>query len=113
MSPLQSQDLTPTLSQLKLLTSKNNEKVEIIKVVASKWEHIGVLMDFDSTGSYLDLVKKRCGERSPEECCIALFQHWLRGNGKPSCTWGTVTEFLKDIGYPTLALNVNDIVRQF
>lgn len=100
---LQSLDGRPKLAQLKFLPSTNGDKLSIINEVASKWEGIGVLMDFDDTGTQLELIRRSRGDRSPESCCLALFQYWLQGNGKGPHTWVTVIELLEDVGHRELA----------
>lgn len=74
--------------------------------VAPKWEKIGAALDFDKTGSQLSLIQKQCGDRNPEECCKAVFVHWLKKNGRQPYTWQTIFDILQDVEYTKLAQEV-------
>ncbi len=74
--------------------------------MASKWENVCIALDFDSTGSQVALIRKQCGDRNPEECCKAVFMHWLKRNGRQPYTWETVCDVLEEIEYSKLAQKV-------
>ena len=100
----------PTLTELTSL-SLNGEKINIITSVASSWEEICILMEFDSIGNHLNLVKKKFGGSDPIACCRDIFQHWLQGNGKLPTTWRTLTELLEDIGCSELSKTIRRAIR--
>ena len=90
------------MAQLKLLKTTDGGRVTIIQSLAPKWKNFGDLLDFDAEGERLDLIEAKCGSNDPEACCREMFQHWLKGNGKPA-TWDTLLELLEDCDCKHLA----------
>ena len=52
-------------------------------------------MNFDRTGAKIESINQKY-RGDPEDCCCAMFQHWLSGNGVRPCSWGTLIELLED-----------------
>jgi hypothetical protein len=95
----------PRLAQLKVWRpSSNDRKIEIIKTVASRWQDIGDLLDFDATGQTLQNIN--ANERTVELCCRAMFQHWLEGNGVQPISWATLLRILDDCDFGALAADI-------
>ena len=101
----------PTLAQLTLLkNSSKSKKVEIIKSVTPKWRDFGSLLDFDEAGTHLELLEAQYAGRNTVDCCRAMFQHWLQGNGVEA-TWDKLVELLTDSQMSTLASDVEEILK--
>ena len=86
-------DATPTLAMLSVLKIRDGKKIQIIKRMATHWRKIGFLMDFDETGTQLDII----GKNHPfdaEACCQAVFKHWVKGNGIRPCSWRKLIELI-------------------
>ena len=75
--------------------------------MAPRWLDLVVLLDFDRTGAMLELIKKT-HSADPKECCRAMFQHWLDGNGVRPCSWHKLIELLKDCDHEALAQDIQD-----
>ena len=88
-------DSPPTIAQLLRLKTAAGEKVRIISRLAPSWRNLGYIMNFDSTGAKIESIEKKY-RGDPEDCCRAMFQHWLSGNGVRPCSWGTLIELLED-----------------
>ena len=52
-------------------------------------------MNFDPTGAEIESIDQKY-RGDPKDCCRAMFQHWLSGNGVRPCSWGTLIELLED-----------------
>ena len=61
-------------------------------------------MDFDVDGTQLRIIEKHY-HNDPEECCRAMFQYWLTGNGVKR-SWSTLIELLKDCDEDLLAKDI-------
>ena len=79
---------------LSLLKTPDGKKIKIMTRLAPHWRKLGLLMDFDDTGTQLDIIYMKY-RGDPEECCEAMFQHWLKGNGVTPCSWRTLIENLR------------------
>ena len=85
----------PTIAQLSLLKTADGRKIKIISRLAPSWRDLGYIMNFDPTGAEIQSTEQQyCGV--PKDCCRAMFQHWLSGNGVRPCSWGTLIELLED-----------------
>ena len=96
-------DCSPSLAKLKLLQSHGG-KIKIIKRLSPNWKGLGDLLDFDDDGTQLRIIEKRY-PNDPEECCRAMFQYWLAGNGV-KCSWSSLIELLKDCDEEVLAKDI-------
>jgi hypothetical protein len=94
-------DAVPTLARLSVLKS-NGKKIKIIKEMAPFWKKLGILMDFDDKGTELATFEVK-NRGDPEECCRAIFQHWMNGNGVRPCSWRKLIELIDDCGQVVLA----------
>ena len=88
-------DSPPTIAQLLLLKTAAGGKIRIISRLAPHWRDLGYIMNFDDTGAEIETIKQKY-HGDPKECCRAMFQHWLNGNGVRPCSWGTLIELLED-----------------
>ena len=88
-------DTQPTLAQLLLLKTADGKKIKIISELAPCWRDLGFLMNFDLRGKEVETIEQKY-RGDPKNCCRAMFQHWLDGNGVRPCTWGTLIELLED-----------------
>ena len=88
-----------------MLKSADGKKIRIIKSMARDWRQLGILLDFDSSGTELDIIDKR-HHSDPELCCQAMFQHWLKGNGKEPHTWRNLIELIDDCDHEVLAKEI-------
>lgn len=98
----------PTLQELILIKVNKNGKninIKIIESVAPKWKVLAGLLSFDSTGRKLELIEATYQKDGPVACCQAMFQHWLKGNGREP-TWKVLIELLHDIDESELANQV-------
>ena len=98
-------DAQPTIAKLSLLKTRDRKKLKILTRVAPFWRRLGLLMDFDESGTQLDIIDaKHRGD--PEACCEAVFRHWLKGNGLTPCSWRTLIELLDDFDEEVLAQEI-------
>ena len=88
-------DATPTLGKLSVLRTAEGQKIKVIESVAPLWQSLGDLLEFDSSGSKLRLIKAT-HPNDPKACCRDMFQHWLDGNGVRPCSWRKLIELLED-----------------
>ena len=88
-------DSQPTIAQLLLLKTAADGKIKIISQLAPHWRDLGYIMNFDPTGAEIEAIEQKY-RGDPKECCRAMFQHWLNGNGVRPCLWGTLIELLED-----------------
>ena len=87
-------DSQPTIAQLSLLKTADR-KIRIILRLAPHWRDLGYIMNFDNTGAEIETIEQKY-RGDPKDCCRAMFQHWLNGNGIRPCSWGTLIELLED-----------------
>ena len=66
------------------------------------WQTLGDQLDFDKSGSKLELIKAE-HPNNPVACCRAMFQHWINGNGITPCSWRMLIELLEDCNQQVLA----------
>ena len=97
-------DTEPTLSMLTSLETSDGEQIHIIKSLAPNWQRLGRLMDFDRDGTQLECIRK--DNKGPEDCCAAMFQHWLKGNGQGPISWYKLIELLKHCDEKRLARKI-------
>ena len=98
----------PTLQELTLIKVNKNGKninIKIIDSVAPEWKTLAALFNFDKTGQNLKLIEAKYQKEGPVACCQAMFQYWLKGNGKEP-TWKVLIELLHDIDESELASQV-------
>ena len=94
-----SSDSKPTLAKLSSLKAS---KIQVIKRVAPRWYDLGSLLDFDDSGTELDIIKEK-HRSDPVNCSRAMFQHWVKGNGRGPHTWRTLIELLEESDHKVLA----------
>ena len=96
-------DAKPSLGKLSLLRTAQG-KVKIIERVAPFWQRLGDQLEFDNNGSKLATIKT--DHSTSEDCCRAMFQHWLSGNGLTPCSWRTLIGLLNDLDEVVLAQDI-------
>ena len=62
-------------------------------------------MNFDQTGSEVETIERKY-RSDPKDCCCAMFQHWLNGNGVSPCSWRKLIELLDDLDQEVLAQEI-------
>ena len=104
-------DTRPTLLQLTHLVTPSGKMVRIIESIAAKWKVVGIHLDFDPTGSTIDLIGAR-HPSDPEVCCIEMMQKWLGGRGRQPANWATLVRVLRDASteFSVLAGDVEQVV---
>ena len=100
-------DATPTLAKLSVLRAAGGKKIQIIKKLTPSWRGLGILLDFDESGTQLDIIDSKY-HSDPEACCQAMFQYWVKGNGVRPCSWNTLIELLEDCDQQGLAKDIQD-----
>ena len=103
-------DAAPTLAKLSVLRAAGGKKIQIIKRLAPNWRGLGILLDFDETGTQLDVIEK-AHPMDPVGCCQAMFQHWVKGNGVRPCSWNTLIELLDDCDQQALAKEIQEALQ--
>ena len=98
-------DAQPSLAQLQLLKTADGKKIRIISRLAPHWNDLGVLMNFDQTGSEIETIEQKY-RGDPKNCCRAVFKHWLDGNGVIPCSWRRLIELLDDLDQEVLAQEI-------
>ena len=102
-------DDMPTLAALFMLQTPQGKKIHIIKRMAPFWRDLGSLMDFDESGSEVVIIEgKHRGD--PKDCCRAVFQHWVNGNGVKPCSWRKLIELIKDCEQEMLAEEIQMVL---
>ena len=94
---------------MSLLTTPEGKNIRIIKTISPVWKDLGDLLDFDDNGTELDIIAKE-HPLDPKACCRAMFQHWLKGNGRIPCTWRTMVKLIKDTNQETLAEDIETLL---
>ena len=95
-------DAQPTITELSLLKTADGKKIKIIATLAPNWRDLGFLMNFDHRGTEIETIEKKC-RGDPKDCCRAMFQHWLSGNGVRPCSWRKLIELINDCDQEVLA----------
>ena len=103
-------DAEPTLTELYQLKSVDG-KVQVIKRVAPCWYDLGILFNFDKSGTQLEIIKAEY-RNEPVPCCRAMFQYWLKGNGRGPHSWRTLIELLEDSDLEVLAREVRNALKK-
>ena len=98
-------DSQPTIAELTLLKQADGKKIKIIASLAPLWRDLGFLMNFDQRGTEVETIEKKY-RGDPKECCCAMFQHWLNGNGVRPCSWHKLIELIDDIDQEVLAQEI-------
>ena len=98
-------DSQSSLSELLLLKTADGKKIKIISELAPSWRDVGYLMNFDLRGKEIETIdQKHHGD--PKNCCRAMFQHWLDGNGVTPYSWRTLIGLLDDLDQEVLAREI-------
>ena len=98
-------DSQPTIDNLLLLKTTDGKKIKIISELASSWRDLGFHMKFDERGKELKTIEKK-HHGDPKDCCCAVFQHWLDGNGVSPHSWRTLIGLLEDLDQVVLAQEI-------
>ena len=98
-------DNIPSLGKLRSLSTAQGTKIKIIPAVASRWQELGDMMEFDKSGNELKRIKEE-HQGDVKECCRAMFQHWINGNGEIPCSWRNLIAILEDCEFEELASNL-------
>ena len=109
---LSTSDAKPTLAKLMLLKSADKKQINVIDRLAPDWNHFGILVDFDDEGievKHIDMTH----DGDPKACCLAMFQHWFRGNGRKLLSWRTLIELLEHLDLNVLASEVQNALKVF
>ena len=80
-------------------------KIKIISRVAPFWRELGFLMNFDKSGTEINTIDQKY-RGDPKDCCRAMFQHWLNGNGVKPCSWHKLIELIDDCDQEALAKEI-------
>ena len=99
-------DDPPSLGKLSVLRTAEGEKIKIIEAVAPQWLVLGDLLEFDSRGIKLELIRAT-HPTDPLACCKDMLQHWLDGHGVRPCSWRKLIELLQDCDLAELAKQVH------
>jgi hypothetical protein len=102
----------PRLALLGKLTTRDGQRIEIIKTIAPRWQDIAVHLDFDPTGLTLRQIQADEGGKGVKSCCRAMFQYWLEGNGRKPVSWDTLLEILEDCNYGALAAQIKSTLQE-
>ena len=97
------------MAKLIVLKQANGKKIRIIKRLAAYWRKLGLILDFDESGSQLDIIEQKC-RGDPEECCREMLQYWLKGNGVKPCSWRTLIELLEDCDQQALSEEIQEAI---
>lgn len=100
-------DEKPTLGKLRILKAANQNKINVIKKISSKWIEFGDVLEFSDDSINFDSIKEKCGN-DPEKCCREIFDFWIKGNGVQPCTWGKLIELLDMIDESNLAEEIKN-----
>ena len=73
--------------------------------MAPKWHHFGDLLNFDSDGRNIEVIREKY-RGDPEGGCKAMFQWWLQGNGTEPLTWRNLVQLLDKFGEKRLAAGI-------
>ncbi len=90
------------------ITLKKLQRFGIIEKTAPDWEKITIALELDDDGHKIDTIKRDCWGLGVQTCCLQAFQLWLKGKGKQPVTWATLVGCLEDVGYNTLADEIQE-----
>ena len=76
-----------------------------LKLVASKWKNIGVMLDIDS--GILDNIDAD-NPKNCENCLREMFKVWLKQSVNPAPSWQGMVEALDTLGEPKLARELKE-----
>lgn len=102
-------DATPTLGKLSILRTARGKRINIIEAVALQWLVLGDLLEFDSRGIKLGLIKAT-HPSDPLACCRDMLQYWLDGHGVRPCSWRKLVELLEDCDLAELAKELQSVL---
>ena len=94
-----------------MLKTAQGNTINVIDSVVSRWQKLGDLLEFDNSGTKLELIKSTY-PANPEACCRDMFRHWLNGNGVRPCSWRKLIELLKDCHHKVLAEEIQDALEK-
>ena len=106
-------DSKPRIAELLMLKTRKGETVNIIEHLAPQWKQFGLYLDFDHTGSHLDLIEAEHAHEPHRvvACCREMFKHWLEGNGVQPVTWRTLIELLDHCNERFLVEQIKDALK--
>ena len=99
-------NLLPFFHELDLI-SGNGKTVEVMELVAAKWEKVATRLHFD--GAHISRIRQD-SHLQAESACRIVFTEWLQGKGREPKTWNTVIEVLKEMKLSELAHNLEDVL---
>ncbi len=94
--PIHVQDDPPRLAELQSLQMPNGDTVHIIKSLAPYWTNFCIALNFDDVGTQLEVIRSQ-HRMDAVACCTAMFQSWLRGEGRRGVvSWRTLLEVMEE-----------------
>lgn len=102
-------DAQPTIQQLCVLNTKSGSVIDIRTRIAAGWKSFGLLLNFDATGTELDLIESM-HHHKPIPCYEEMMKKWLSGKGEQPVSWKQLLKLLKDNGMKTLAEEIKDAI---
>ena len=101
-----SSESKPKLHQLQSLCV-GERRLRIIDSVAADWEGIAIALQFEA--SEIETVRSDCHFQS-KPACRNIFGKWLDGQGCQPVTWQRLGEALADVGFSTLARDLQEVL---
>ena len=98
---------TPILHQLDLLEI-SNEKVEVIRRVASRWEDVATRLHFELE-DISRIHKDNIGDS--KSACRQMFGEWLKGSCRETVTWETLIKALNESKFSEIAKKLEDYLQ--
>lgn len=93
------------------MKSKNQESVNVIETVASKWPRLAYALKIRDS-KVQSIRKSYEGSNSAEEACEDALRYWMNAATKKPVNWKTLIEALEDIEHNTLAMNLKSVLTE-
>ena len=90
------------LETLQVLPCRGGKELRVIDQVAGKWEKLAIALGFDA--ALLEVIER--DSHKSETACRNMLGRWLRGEAKIHVSWSALLKGLRDGGFETLALEL-------
>ena len=85
------------------------QKLKVRDDVAADWTEVATALHFK--GSEIDIIRQSTFNQCREACRV-MFAQWLEGGHRCPVTWETLAQAVTDAGFPFLAEQLREALRQ-
>lgn len=69
-----------------------------------------ILLQLDNDGDKMAAIRRDFANMGVEMCCMQVFQHWLKGEGREPVNWSTVKKCLQDMDRFDVVKDIEEIM---